>query len=209
MAATRSAGPVYALVFILGAVIGVGLLGAVRLANQSPEARVHYHANWAIVVDGQRVDLTGNHFMEDVYQCMADPTAQRPEDRVHMHENDHDVVHVHASGVAWGHLLSNLEIGIGDDYLEVGDVRLETDEQRSLKFVLNGAPVRSIRNLQVGDQDRLLVSFGSESFDEVLSSQYAQVASNAGEYNTMPDPASCSGQAEATLGDRIRRAFWF
>lgn len=197
--------------FILaGALLGILLLGAARLATQEPaHAPVHYHANWAIFVDGERVDLAADRYMEDVFQCSADPQSQRPEDRVHMHENNQDVVHVHAAGVAWGHLLANLGFGIGDDYLETDDARYADDEAGTLKFIVDGQPVRSIRNRPVGDGERLLISYGPESEEEVIAAQFSAVASNAAVYNTMPDPASCSGQEEEEgLGDRIRRAFW-
>ncbi|MEX0912246.1 MAG: hypothetical protein WD737_07770 [Gemmatimonadota bacterium] len=193
----------------LGLLLGIVVFGAARFVAQPPHEHVHYHANWAIFVDSVRLDLTANRYMEDVLQCTADPSLQRPEDRVHMHENNHDVVHVHASGVTWGHLLANLGFGIGDDYLITDSGRYESGEERSLRFVLNGSPMRSIRNLQIDDRDRLLISFGAEATAEVVETQFPLVGDDAGEFNTMPDPASCSGQEEETLGARLRRAIWY
>jgi hypothetical protein len=194
---------------ILGAVIGVLLLSAARLVALPEHEHVHHHANWAVFINGERLDLTDMRYMEDVFQCTMDPTHQRPEDRVHMHEGNHDVVHVHASGVTWGHLLANLGFGIGDDFLHTDRARFETTPERSLKFVLNGSPVRSIRNLSIGDQDRLLISYGPESVETVVADQYPLVAADAGRYNEVPDPASCSGAHEETFGERVRRAVWF
>ena len=191
---------------LLGAVLAAVLLIGVRFALQEHPHPVHYHANWALVMDGERVDLTGARYMVDVFQCSVDPSHQAPEDRVHMHEGNHDVVHVHASGVTWGHFLANLGFGVGDDYLEVGDQLEQADSARTLKFVLNGRTVRSISNLAVEDEDRLLISFGTETPDEVIASQFPLVAANAGDYNTMPDPASCSGAHEETFGESLRRA---
>jgi hypothetical protein len=195
---------------LLGVVCGFLLLGAARFLGQSVEHAVHYHANWAVFLDGSRLDLTGDRYMEDIAQCSADPSHQRPEDRVHMHEKNHEVVHVHASGVTWGHLLANLRFGIGDDYLITDEgARYLTDEERTLKFIVNGVAVRSIVNRPIGDQDRLLISYGSESEEDVVSSQFAQVAATAATYNVAPDPASCSGQHETGVGERLRQAFWF
>lgn len=199
----------YLLTLVLGIVLGVGLIGTARFATQEPEHGVHYHANWAVVIDGERLDLTANRYMEDVYQCMADPSHQNPEDRVHMHENNHDVVHVHAAGVTWGHLLANLGFGVGDGYFYTDRARYETDEERSLKFVVNGSPVPSIANRAIGDRDQLLISYGPETVDEVAAKQASMIAATASEYNEMPDPASCSGAMEEDLGTRLRRAFWF
>jgi hypothetical protein len=199
----------YLLALLVGVVLGVVGIGAARYATLEEEHPVHYHANWAIFVDGNRLDLTAPRYMEDVYQCMLDPSQQNPEDRVHMHEGNHDVVHVHASGVTWGHLLANLGFGIGDDYLYTDTQRLENTSEKTLKFVLNGRPVATIANAQIGNQDRLLISYGPESVEEVIGTQFPQVASDANRYNEMPDPASCSGHVEMSTGERLRRAFWF
>ncbi len=191
---------------LLGAVIAAtGLIG-LRLALQEHPHSVHYHANWAAVIDGERVDLTGARYMVDVFQCTIDPTRQAPEDRVHMHEGNHDVVHIHSSGVTWGHFLANLGFGVGDDYLEMGNQLQQSDSSRSLKFVLNGRTVRSIANLAIEDEDRLLISFGTETPEDVIANQFPIVASDAGEYNTRPDPASCSGAHEESFGESLRRA---
>lgn len=194
---------------LAGVVVGYLLTGTVRLATQEHEHGVHYHANWAVFVDGQRLDLTGDRYMEDVYRCMADPTSQQPADRVHMHENNQDVIHVHAAGVTWGALMANLDFALGDAYLFTDKARFENGDDRTLKFVLNGMVVPSVYNLLIGDSDRLVISYGSETPEEVLAKQFPLVASDAGVYNTMPDPATCSGPMEATLGERLRQAFWF
>lgn len=194
------------LMFLAGVVIGVAGLIAIRLVAQEGEPVVHFHANWAVIVNGERFDLTANRYMEDVGRCSVDPSYRRPEDRVHMHMGDHDVVHVHAAGVTWGHLLANIGFGVGETYLDLGPEQLESGEGRTLKFVLNGTPIRSIRNLAIDDADRLLISYGPESVAEVIADQFPRIAENAEHFNTMPDPASCSGQQEETWGGRLRRA---
>lgn len=193
-----------------GAVIGVLGFGAVRLAAMPPVPHVHYHANWAVFVDGQRLDLSAPRYMEDVARCKADATKLEPQDRVHLHSGDDDVVHVHAAGATWGHLLANLGFGVGDDYLLTDrGQRYAAAPGRTLKFIVDGHEVTSIRNLLIEDQDRLLVSYGPETAAEVVRTQFPQVATTAAEHNTRPDPATCSGDAHEGFGDRLRRAFWF
>lgn len=194
---------------VIGVVAGVLLLGTARFLAMPESHAVHYHANWAVFIDGERLDLTANRYMEDIGSCSVDPTRQRPEDRVHMHEANQDVVHVHASGVSWGHFLANLRFAVGDDFLVTDRARYDPGDGRTLKFILNGQAIRSIANRAIGDEDRLLISFGAESEEEVAASQFAQVASTAGTFNTMPDPASCSGPHEHTTGEKLRAAFWF
>ena len=205
----KGGGAFYGALVLVGAVVGIGILGAIRYSRPVEETHVHYHANWAVFVDGQRLDLSGNEYMEDVFQCMADPSSQTPETRIHMHENNQDVVHVHDSGTTWDHLLANLGFGIGHDYFDSGKMRLQNDGTRTLKFVLNGRLVTSVRNVPVRSEDRLLISFGPEAAADLVGTQFEQVATNAGEFNTMPDPASCSGATEPTTAERVRDAFWF
>jgi hypothetical protein len=195
--------------FAAGAVTLFLLLGVVRYSASAADQAVHYHANWAVFVNGQRLDLSGNDYMEDVMQCSVDPTHQRAEERVHMHANNQDVVHVHASGVTWGHLLANLGMWAGRDYLDLGDRVLRNGPDGQLKLIRNGQSTFSLRALPIESEDRLLISFGPESVDEVIATQFPSVASTAGEYNTLPDPASCSGGAEESTATRLRRAFLF
>jgi len=120
------------------------------------------------------------------------------------------LVHVHHGGATWGHLLQNLDFGAGDGWLVTDDGTVHRDgEAGTLKFVLNGRGLTAAHNQPVRSGDRLLISFGPESLEEILEAQYPQVASNAEEYNARQDPATCSGGHEP-LGvmDRLKAAFW-
>jgi hypothetical protein len=195
----------------VGLVLGVLLLGGARFFFVHPPEPVHFHANFALFVDGQRVDLSGNRYMEDVAACSANADAQRPQDRIHMHNNLQDVVHVHASGATWGHLFANLDMSLGDRHLILDDERklFEGEEGRTIEFFVNGMQVLELANRQLRSEDRVVISVGPETPDEVLAEQFPQVASNADEFNQMDDPAGCAGAAhEMTFGERLRNAFW-
>jgi hypothetical protein len=196
---------------LLGILLGALLLGALRFLFLPPPPAVHYHANFALFVDGQRVDLSGDRYMEDVAACAADPDAVRPQDRVHLHNHDQDVVHVHHGGATWGHLFTNLGMGLGDRYLILDDGRrlFDGEEGRTLEFFVNGMQVLELANRQVRSEDRVLISMGPETPAEVEATQLPQVAHNAGEFNGRDDPATCAGaHRDLTVGERLRRAFW-
>jgi len=195
---------------LLGVVLGVLLLGAVRFALVPPAEPVHHHANFAVFVDGERLDLSADRFMEDVASCSPDPLAVRPRERIHLHNNDPDVVHVHHGGATWGHLFTNLGMGLGGDYLILADGRrlFAGDDGRTLKFFVNGRQVSELHNDAVRSADRMLVSFGSEPAEAILASQFDQVAANAEGYNLVADPAGCaSGHGEHGFMERLRHAF--
>ncbi len=199
-----------ALILGSGIVIGAVVLGVARLLALPPAHATHYHANFAVFVNGQRLDLTDTRFMEDISKCKADPMQQDPVDRVHLHSGDHDVVHVHAPATSWANLFTNLQMALGNEWvvLPSGEA-LRLMEGKSLHFVLNGVPVDGIANRAIRSRDRLLVSYGAEKADALVATQFAAVKDNAGEFNEKPDPSTCSGPHAPTLGERLRQAFWF
>jgi hypothetical protein len=170
-----------------GFTLGVLALAAFRLAFVPMEEATHYHANFALFVDGERVDLSGDEYMEDVGSCALGGVVL-PRTR--------------------GHLFTNLGFGLGDTYLVTDEGRiLENEEDRTLKLVLNGQPQFSVDNVLIGPGDRLLVSYGPANEEEVLRTEFPEVPANAEEYNLKSDPAACARAHETTLWDRIRHAF--
>lgn len=195
-----------ALYVVLGILLGaLGIVGF-RLAVAAPEDPTHYHASFALFVEGERVDLSGDEYMEDVATCAAGRTVL-PRARAHLHNNNPDIAHVHHPGVTWGHLFANLGIGVGQTYIALpeGPV-LAGGDGRTLKLILNGRPQLAVHNEPIRSGDRVLVSYGAESEAEVLGSQFPQVATGAEEYDTRDDPAGCAGAGRKTFLDRIRHA---
>ena len=130
-----------------------------------------------------------------------------------MHEGIHDVVHVHHEGSTWGHFFQNIGFALGDDFFitDRGD-RYFADGASQPKFVLDGLRVPSVFNRVIESEDRLLISFGSESFDEILETQFADIPSTANVFNQFhQDVGGCSASEPTpeTTGQKVRRAFWF
>lgn len=192
---------------VVGILLGLGGLIAFRLAFAHPEEPTHYHANFALYIDGERVDLSGDEYMEDVAACTMGEKVL-PRSRAHLHNNNPDVAHVHHEGVTWGHLFTNLGMGIGETYIanKAGAVLTEGDG-RTVKFVLNGRPQMAVHNELIRPGDRLLVSYGRETDADVLRDQFPRVADDAEEFDLRDDPAGCAGAHRMTLWDRIRYAF--
>lgn len=194
--------------FAAGALAGILVLGGLRFAFAPLSHATHYHANWAVFVGGQRLDLSGDRFMEEVTACRASGEGILPEERIHMHENNHDLVHVHHDGATWGALMANLGMALGDDHLFLADGRsLTADDSARLVFVLNGLTVPSVHNRVVRSGDRLLISYTADP-QGTAQGEYAQVKDDAEMYNAMQDPASCAGHGELAPLERLRLAFW-
>jgi len=188
----------------IGVLQGMLIFAAVRFFTYSPK-HTHYHANFAVFINGERQQFKGFQYYEDVAACSA-YDEMTPKKRVHMHNNVNDSVHVHDEGVTWGAFFQNLGWAIGSDYIKTDEQLYTDDDTNKLSFVLNGQDQPDVTNMVVGNKDRLLVSFGDET-DEELDKRFEQVAHTAHKHNQTQDPASCSGDEEVSVKDRFRHIF--
>ena len=187
--------------------IGIVSLLAVRFIMYNPPS-VHYHANFAVFINGQREQFSNGKYYEEVAAvgCSLSP-VDSPVERAHMHGKVNDAVHVHDSLVTWGNFFENIGWGVADTYLQTDKSLLQTDATNKLTFIVNGKTVDTIEGLIIGDEDRLLVSYGNESMTDIKK-QFESVASNAHEVNIANDPAGCSaGSKDITVQDRFNHLF--
>lgn len=188
--------------FIFGALVILGI----RFFTYSPNA-VHYHANFALYINGQREQFKGPQYYEETTMC-SEAAVITPEGRAHMHDNVNDVVHVEDHAVTWGQFFTNVGWYMGPNFIESpdGTMYLENNSNR-LHLVLNGQDYTGLGGLQntvIRDQDKLLVSFGDLS-NTTLQQEYRAIPSTAHHYDVTPDPATCSGSRDetVTLHDRF------
>ena len=175
----------------IGIVIGASVVLGIRFAAYKAPYQVHYHANFAIYVNGVRQEFKGTQYYEETATeiCTLHP-VDSPKERAHMHDNVNSVVHVEDHLVTWGNFMQNLGWGMGDDYLKTTDATYTNGEQGKLSFILNGKPIESIAGQIIQDKDQLLISYGTDSSDQ-LQKEYKIVPATAVKYDTSKDPASC------------------
>lgn len=191
----------------LSILVGAGVILGIRFVTYAPET-VHYHANFAVYVNGYQEQFKDMRYYEEtaVTSCSIHPVAS-PLERAHMHDNVNSVVHVEDHLVTWGNFFQNINWGIGDDYLRTADQTYIPSDQSQLTFMLNGKRVDSIANTIIGDQDKLLVSYGSDS-SQVIQKQYDKIQNNAKQNDIKQDPASCSGShAKVDTRQRLNHLF--
>jgi hypothetical protein len=200
---------------VLGFIIGVLVVLAIRFATyKTPNAeKVHYHANFAVYANGQREQFKALNYYEEeaAASCsmnVAEEAQSSPMARVHMHDNINDVVHVEDHLVTWGNFFQVLGWGVGKDYLATRDAVYTSSDQGQVSYVLNGKKVTDISNLVIGDQDKLLVNYGSQSTDQIQG-EYNAIQNNAKKADTSKDPAACGGSAttKTTVSDRLHHMF--
>jgi len=87
---------------------------------------------------------------------------------IHFEESDGNTIHRHSSGITLGYLFETLSIGIDENCYVFSDGRqFCTNEDYSLKYFINGDSVNSINDHVVQDDDRILISYGGETEEQI------------------------------------------
>ncbi len=168
------------------------------------KVEVHYHANFAVFIDGEREKFDNFTFYEEVASCGGD-AINDPKTRAHMHDDINHIVHVHDNAATWGHFFANLGYATGDTLLKtVNDTYIENDSTE-IRYFLNGEEIDTIANRTIRSEDALLISVGDATGTD-LQSEYDEITKDAGEYNNRDDPSNCSGGKPFTLGERFKAA---
>ena len=168
------------------------------------DTSVHYHANFALYVNGQRDEFKSFTFYEEVQACGSDD-ANNVKAKTHMHDQNSSLVHVHAAGMTWGQFFANLGYGLSNKALTTDDgVFVDDQGGNELTFMLNGQPTANIANQVIGDKDVLLINYGQDD-KETLTTRYDTIPRDAAEANTKNDPSSCSGGHQLTFVERLKQ----
>ena len=183
----------------LGFVIGLLVFATVRFVSYRDTA-VHYHANFAVYINGVREEFKDPAYYEEISVCTTD--FDRPQHRVHLHGKINDVVHVHDSAVTWSDLFANLGWGVGSNYVQTLAQLYTNSDQGHVMYMLNGQSVVSIANKVIGDKDRLLVSYGLMNASE-LQKEVDSVSGTAAEVDREVDPAACAGPEDTGWRARL------
>lgn len=165
----------------------------------------HYHANFALYIEGERIDFSGDKFMEDVEGCWLSDLIF-PKHRVHLHENNPDTIHIHAEGVSWGHFFANNWIIFNDSLISLWDgeqIFISWDDNKKVSFLLNEQIVTDPFNDLIKSEDRLVIVYWE---NEKISELF--VSDNAGEYNSKYDPGSCGWKNEGWILALIKDLIW-
>ncbi len=192
------------LVLFIGVILTFVVLGGLRFVI-TPNSAVHYHADMAVFINGQRERFAGPQYYQEVAAC---DESTSPLGRVHLHDQNNHLVHVHGDVVTWGELFTNLGWSLSNSMLYDGKVTYIDGQGGYLSFVLNGKSTRSLADEVIRDQDRLLVSFGPNDAS-TLNTQFSQVESDAKHADVTPDPAACQGPESHSVWMRLREAFFF
>jgi hypothetical protein len=117
----------------------------------------HSHAGILVKIFGDSFDFSA-------------PAYQIKSSWIHFEGRDGSTVHKHATGVTLGYLFDTLTLGLDDQCFVFQDGRsFCTDEEYKLRFFVNGEELPDIRDLEIVEDDKILITFGAETPEEIES----------------------------------------
>ena len=192
-------------------VLGAAIILGIRFFTYKP-ATTHYHANFALYINGQREQFKSQMYYEETAMCSVG-TTMTPDGRAHMHDNVNNVVHIEDHAVTWGQFFTNLGWYMGPNFIAgfgPNGTMYQENGNSQLHLILNGQDYTDLGGLQntvIRDQDKLLVSFGDLS-DTTLQQEYKAIPNTAHHYDVTQDPASCmGGHAAVPVHERLTHMF--
>lgn len=176
-----------AAIIFVGALAVVGVLLVVHWDSGNGPAGAgelrppqHVHADFHLVVRGQRFDFNKPEFVSTEEKHLSE--------NVHIHAPRFTVVHSHRFGTTWDEFFRSVGFRLSDptNGARAGQIcmtfpdgtRLCNTATESWKFVVNGVRIDGVANLDIQDLNRVVISYGSED-DAALMTQYALVSDEA------------------------------
>lgn len=169
---------------VAAAMLGLALVLYAIFALTSPKVgefgSAHGHADFKLYINGQEWNFSREKYMSegaggDEENCTFGETL------AHLHNMDGEVVHKHATGVTWGYFFSTLNISFEPGCLLMDDGSgYCSGDGRRLRYFVNGLEVSGIRDYEIRDLDRVLITYGSESEVEI-ERQIASVTNKSAE----------------------------
>lgn len=193
----------------LGLVLGGLIILAIRFFTYAP-IQVHYHANFAVFINGQRQEFKDSQYYQPETACMSTNDIAMPEQRAHMHDNINSLVHVHDHATTWGQFFESLGWYVGPNFIQTADDTMyQASGSNLLHITINDQDytgLTPLTNMMIQDKSRVLISFGDLSSSQ-LASEFKQVPATAAKHDSEKDPASCSGSEPTTVSARLHHLF--
>lgn len=172
---------------------------------QVPEIPVHYHANFAIFIDGKKQDFSRTEFMH-IEPCTEEGSEHSEEEgeKAELHDNIGDVVHVHDEKASWQDLFETMKYDIKSKIAK---------DNNSTRFYLNGNTENDVLEKVIGKHDRLLISIAADESlqkEDVLKREFEKIGKDASLYDSGKKTSETCGQSpKRSFFKRMRIAFGF
>ena len=147
----------------IAAIVGVSAYNFATMQTNVPGAPPgagmlgdeHEHASILVRIFGDKFDFSG-------------PAFQIKSSWIHFEAQDGTTIHRHSSGVTTGYLFETLGITVDDQcYIFPDGRQFCTNEDYTLKYYINHEQVSDISDYVFEDGDRILITYGNETPEEI------------------------------------------
>ena len=154
---------------VIGTIVGYSAWMFSNLGDSRPEGledagplgRDHAHAALLVKIFADRLDFSM-------------PGYQTQSQWIHFEGGDGTTIHRHATGVPLSYLFSSLDVGLTDECFVFPDNRTFcSGSEYQLVFYINGEQSADIRDYEIMEGDRILISYGAGP--EELQAQLAEL----------------------------------
>jgi len=148
---------------VIAVIVGYAGWMFVNMPNEAPGGpenagaigSEHSHASLLVKIFGDKFDFSA-------------PAYQIKSPWIHFEGRDGSTIHKHATGVTLGYLFDSLKLDVNDQCFVFQDGRsFCTNEDYSLVFYINGKQVPDIRDYEIQEDDKVLISYGAETPEEL------------------------------------------
>ena len=123
--------------------------------NAGPLTGAHEHASILVKIFGDKFDFSG-------------PAYQIKNPYIHFEGNDGNTIHRHADNVTLGFLFETMNLQLTEECFVFSDGRsFCSNDEYLLEFYVNGEQVDSVKDFVISQNDRILVSYGSEDIEGI------------------------------------------
>jgi len=192
---------------ILGIIVGALIMRIFLVAstaekqtdNLSHTDNVHVHADFLMILDSEKIDLT-----QDKYQSTVGD-VKHPD--LHLHDNQGNIIHRHAEGVTFGDFLHSINFSLIEECLTTDTGREYcADEDSILALYVNGDKYTPIDSYVINDADQTLLYYG-ENDTEKISEHLGSLTDEACIYSGTcpergtPPPEACGLTCEVDASE--------
>lgn len=136
------------------------------LSGTGDYGSTHVHADFQVYVNGKQIDFTRTEYQLKHALVHLEEPAVAPY-----------LIHKHATGITYGMFFTTIGVDI-TECLTINGKEFCDINGRTVKYYLNGQITPDLYHAQINDLDKVLISYGSESLDE-LQMQLASVGDRA------------------------------
>jgi hypothetical protein len=148
---------------IIAVIVGYSIYVFINMTETAPGGpenagalgSAHDHAGILVSIFGDSFDFSA-------------PAYQIKSTWIHFEGRDGTTVHKHATGVTLGYLFDTLQLRVDEQCFTFQDGRnFCTNDDYKLRFFVNDEESTDIRELEIEEDDRILITYGAETPEEI------------------------------------------